>query len=459
VEFHNIGREAVVADAGGASPVGDETLVLQWGERFREDRLAARIVADLALRADDIWHLAFASLQRESPEYRNAVDEEFASESKGHCNELLRTIVAIAARRKLAADPFAFIRTHAEWRARHQVPLIASLHAYRLAHRTYWSVTRKALAAHEPEEAALRSLGTLSDFWIELFDRVSDVLAEAHAAEERRTVAQNTRAYAALIDDLLRGVLPEDAETRQLCALCGIRPGTPLAVIVARPLPSAGNKPEDREVTLRSLARLIEQALPPAQFGKLVDIAGGEVRAIACAPSDVGRGALEALRRNGSVRAAADGAATGLGGGFGAGCDRTEIAALPQSLEEARLALQLAGPGERLKHFSDIDLGEFLVRRADSAAYRLIPDWIRHVGPADDRSRELGRTVRAFADCDLNVKQTAQRLGVHANTIYFRLNRIAKLTGLDPRSYTGTTRLLTALRLAELREAASAGSD
>ncbi len=47
------------------------------------------------------------------------------------------------------------------------------------------------------------------------------------------------------------------------------------------------------------------------------------------------------------------------------------------------------------------------------------------------------------------MKRTAQRLGVHTNTVYFRLNRIKKLTGVDPRTYSGITSVLTALRLME----------
>ena len=33
------------------------------------------------------------------------------------------------------------------------------------------------------------------------------------------------------------------------------------------------------------------------------------------------------------------------------------------------------------------------------------------------------------------------------NTVYFRLNRIRELTGIDPRSYSGLSLLLTTLRM------------
>ena len=247
------------------------TLLRQWHQRFRNDPLAASVVTDLRDRANEIWQHAFALLQLESPEYRNSVDDEFAMESKAHCNELLTTIIAIVAGRakKSGADAFDFVRIHGAWRARHQVPLIASLHAYRLAHRTYWEITRDAVLRHSKQNQAVLSLTTLSDFWIQLFDLVGSVLAEAHAVEERLIVAQSTRSYVALIDDLLRGTQPQDAKSQRLCKLCGIRPGAPLAIAVARPLKSGSREHADLEVSLRSLVRLIEQVLPPAVFGKL----------------------------------------------------------------------------------------------------------------------------------------------------------------------------------------------
>jgi DNA-binding PucR family transcriptional regulator len=101
-------------------------------------------------------------------------------------------------------------------------------------------------------------------------------------------------------------------------------------------------------------------------------------------------------------------------------------------------------------HFTDIDLPDFLIRRADKTALSLIPEWTRQLIPDGGQSGELSRTIRTFAECSLNVKQTARRLSVHTNTVYFRLNRINKLTGIDPRTFSGASILLTALRLLEV---------
>src|SRR5215475_4270269 len=176
-----------------------------WKERFQKSPLARRVVTGLEGRAEEIWRGTFDLLRKESPEYRNAVDDEFTSESKSHCGELLRAIIGIASGRVGGPDPFRFVRRHAEWRAQHQVPLVASLHAYRLAHKTYWSITREKLAEHRKRKEVLDAMAMLSDFWIELFEAVGAVLEEAHGAEEARIVAQNTRVYAGIIDDLVNG--------------------------------------------------------------------------------------------------------------------------------------------------------------------------------------------------------------------------------------------------------------
>ena len=82
-------------------------------------------------RSAEIWRRTFDLLQRESPEYRNSVDEEFTKESKSHCRELLGAIIAVAAGRadKIGRRSIRF-RAHARRMARE-----ASSAAHRFAAR------------------------------------------------------------------------------------------------------------------------------------------------------------------------------------------------------------------------------------------------------------------------------------------------------------------------------------
>jgi len=61
----------------------------------------------------------------------------------------------------------------------------------------------------------------------------------------------------------------------------------------------------------------------------------------------------------------------------------------------------------------------------------------------------LTATLRAYADCDMNVARTAERLVVHPNTVHYRLRRIAEATGRDPRRFGDLLDLLLATRLGE----------
>jgi sugar diacid utilization regulator len=412
---------------------------LVWSERIHESQLARDLIASLEGRAKEIWVRTFELLRKESPEYRNAVDDEFTDESKSHCGELLSAIVSIGAGQLKGPDPFAFVRKHAEWRARHQVPLVASLHAYRLAHKTYWGITRARLVQHRRQKQALQALDILSDFWIELFEAVGAMLEEAHSAEEARIVAQNSRTHTAVIEDLLNGNEPTDGEGQHLLTLCGMRPTKKITVALIRPFPTEGQQ-IDVEVTRRSFIRLLQQALPSSVFGKLVGLRIGEVVVIANSDAETTERLFKYLGRSGFGRRDAPGACVGLG------LDKAGIGDLPEALAEARIALDLTSPGRAMVRFSEIDLLEILVHRADPAALRLIPNWVRQ-SHGSGRERDLINTIQAFAESSLNVKETARRLRVHTNTVYFRLNQIKKRTGVDPRTFEGTSLLVTGLRL------------
>lgn len=57
-------------------------------------------------------------------------------------------------------------------------------------------------------------------------------------------------------------------------------------------------------------------------------------------------------------------------------------------------------------------------------------------------SSKLIRTLRAYAEADMNVLKAAELLFVHPNTIYSRFERIQEITGLQPRSFASLSELL-----------------
>lgn len=52
--------------------------------------------------------------------------------------------------------------------------------------------------------------------------------------------------------------------------------------------------------------------------------------------------------------------------------------------------------------------------------------------PMTIKQRKL---IATLADCDMRPAKTAQVLGCHLNTVYNRMDKIQKQTGLDPRCF------------------------
>ena len=75
---------------------------------------------------------------------------------------------------------------------------------------------------------------------------------------------------------------------------------------------------------------------------------------------------------------------------------------------------------------------------------------------------DLVGTLAAFLEADGNVAGTAQRLFTHRHTIYYRLERVRELSGLDVGSSDGREKLslgLKAMRVLGIASAAGPASE
>jgi sugar diacid utilization regulator len=438
VEFHN---------PGVAMSQRDQALITDWGSRLQANALALQILAALNERKAEVERCALDGLQRENSQFERATSKQFRDEALGHCNDILQLMLAIAAGKaaRLGPEPFHFVQTHAVRRARQQFPLAGSLNAYRLAHKGYWEVMRNSVAQSVAAESERTDcVMVLSEFLLAFFDRISGIMTDAYLSEEKLMIARRTRARVALIEDLLHGRQPGDLEAQALCEQCGIGSGSPIAVAIARFRHAGNGQAFDRSGVQERLADFFHQALASPVFGKLIDIRNDEVLAVIAGGADTSKRVREAFGQIAAELKAEQNESAGVG----ISLDATEIAALPLAYQEAERAVEFTEPGRPIMHFADIDLMEFLVRRPDAAALRLIPGWADRFMDVDfERAGELSRTIAQFADCNFNVKRTARHLDLHTNTVYFRLNRIRELTGIDPRSYSGLSLLLTTVRM------------
>lgn len=61
--------------------------------------------------------------------------------------------------------------------------------------------------------------------------------------------------------------------------------------------------------------------------------------------------------------------------------------------------------------------------------------WLQNILSYGEEGRELLETAEVFIDNKMNIKQTAEQLFMHRNTVTNRLKKLKEMTGLDP--YTG----------------------
>jgi sugar diacid utilization regulator len=146
--------------------------------------------------------------------------------------------------------------------------------------------------------------------------------------------------------------------------------------------------------------------------------------------------ALPAVRR---VKLALEEVCAGLAGAPVAGISSVcrSPAALPRAYREARDVTRCIErfASVALHHVlaaDDLGPGRLFVANADAAAIgRFVDDVIGPLLEGDDGTRSLVRTLQSFYDTGRSVRLSSIQLGVHENTVRYRLARVHALTGLD----------------------------
>jgi hypothetical protein len=123
------------------------------------------------------------------------------------------------------------------------------------------------------------------------------------------------------------------------------------------------------------------------------------------------------------VREAAAGAAAGVAGA------RAGLAELGAAWQEASAAARAVLAEPRLGPVAEwASIGPFrlLTSLPPDAAHDPVVRTLLEPG-----HRELARTAEVFLDCAGQAGRTAAELGIHRQTLYYRLSRVEQLTGLD----------------------------
>jgi hypothetical protein len=238
---------------------------------------------------------------------------------------------------------------------------------------------------------------------------------------------------------VLRDLLTADESTRARAARTAVdkkmlRAGVPVAALVVEPC--AGNaKPRDdvRDALGAAMDRCRRMCAPGnslhlvrADHAVFVVAAGDPVVALGDMTPFAARLLAQVRKELGDL--------PGWSARVGIGTTVSELAELASSYAQARHAVRVAHSVSTMDHivgWSDLGVYGMLANfPVDSSARELLPDAVRvlldHTGDAD-----LLHTLETYLDHGCSVNETAQTLGLHRASLYYRLRRIEDVAGVS----------------------------
>ena len=270
--------------------------------------------------------------------------------------------------------------------------------------------------------------------------------AQAVARTERRLVGD-------FLDALLEGSCRPPRIRRRLRFL-GLGASPAIAVLVARRADADRSEPAVEALRLQVQDRLSRR---PAPY--LCSVRDALVVALFEAPDpDEARAAAEAVAEAAQAR--------GLPGRFGLGMPEADPRGLRRAYQEARFALEAAGPAS-----GDRSAGPRVATVGDLGSHRLLRPGGRTppsghlrglLGPLADYDRrqhgELVASLRAFLEHNGNWEAAARALDVHRHTLRYRIRRVADLTGRDLDRAGDRVEFWLALQAADVLDGRGAGA-
>lgn len=386
-----------------------------------------RIVEYLADHVEDLAAETSATIVNEVAAFGPIRDERLADELMTLARSGIGLLVEVLRRRSMPTPAeLGFVGERAGRRARQLVPLSAQLHAYLIYNRVIGQAIRSQSG---PTVAGYREALDLATMAQETALVTAMAMADAYLETVEGALADRERHRNDLFTELLASPagLTEDL-ARQASGL-GLEFGRGHVAVVA-----AGEAPWQHWVV-----DAISRAATRSDEQPFVTISGRDIVALLRRASsddaidDLER-AADALRDAHQIQLVA-----GVGPAF------ADLAGLRRSYAEARRALRHAGPArpfvigpEQVQLFDEFTLA------TGSTIADLVPEAIRSV-VTDPTMRA---SLEAFMAANLNVADAAAILGVHPNTLRYRLRRVADRTGRDPLAAADLFELVASSRMA-----------
>lgn len=395
--------------------------------------VAAAVAGQVAASMTAVVDTAVARTWAEVPGYALAGDASVRHDVELHVTAVFRAVVqTLLERRAIEPSDFASTPEQAGRRYRQGVPLGDMLAAFRLNQVVLWTAIGDAARGHQQgaEEAILMAAHVM-----DAFEMSTAICTQAYVDEQRRGGDGRNALVSSTVEDLIGGRPVTSASGRALTDAAGLRSGSPAVVAVVRPLLGLFECQSDLTSSVAAAFGSSTIPLVTMREGEVVVVVHQQGTSIRRLVSRV-----DALHRRWALRR--------VPLSIGISTVLSDAGHVPVGYQQARTACDRLGEHGGVLALPLVSPLEFLLLRDTDEARRLIPP--RHRRFVEDelaRDRTLIDTVTVFAECDLNATETAIKLNLHSNTIYYRLDRVAERTGADPRHLRDLVDLTVAIRL------------
>lgn len=407
-------------------------------KRVAGSRVPAGAIEALARSAPTVAVRLHQAVLAEVPEFSRSRNPDLLPEMAQHGHDNVHEILRLL--RGGVPAGLDFVRTHARRRAEQHFPMEATLHAYRSGHKVLSRWLREStLSAAMPASDVQPATSAIADFAMEYADAISTTFATTYAAHALLLAEVAGDQRSELLRILLGGHDEADLRAARILREAGFLNERQLfCVALARSVDPTEMLNASRA---RRMADAIDGIVADMGIRRVIDVHNNRVTMVCSAVSR--ESGWTAPRSSLARQLRAELARVGNAALIGVSNDVPATAHIPTALREAEAALELATVAERVVQFAEIPLRRLLLHFAAPEFRRVLPAWTGQFRDADDRAEgALVATLRAYADTDMNILKAAQTLGVHPNTIYARLQRIAGISGLRATSFNALNDLL-----------------
>jgi len=362
-----------------------------------------------------------------------AHDRAFPARLSRLCAEHVFTLVrSVRAGRPADEADLAFVRGVGTRRAQDLFPLEAICRGMRLAQRVVWDAIVDAAGPHG-HEVVVALTGHLLDY----FHQAGCQLEKSYAETQGQIRAMGEQTRLEFFEDALSDRLFARSDGPAQAIALGFEPDANYVVAVV----GLATQPADPE-NLVPLHRALEHRAWADGRRPFVVTRGEHVVCVAATRQTMPvRDTVSAMSSGMPASVAAD-----MVAGIGGPC--RGLAEVPRAYAHALLALRHARNVGGVVVLEDVGAFPYLLSSADPTALQLSARRAERLRAEDARSHGLlARTFAVYVDCDLNVVQAANRLGLHPNTIRSRLEKVERLTGLDTRRVIDVMELVTVMNL------------